>query len=137
MRRRLTELLRAVRGGRAALWVAVALAWVGLNLGAALYAPRAHGQRLTDVQEEVVRLYVKTRLCMRSAGTAAWRRRLPYSDAAHVQHFMVTVCGDPLRTRLQADGMPEEDARTILVRMSRTAYYQDVLGVPEPHEPNS
>lgn len=84
-----------------------------------------------DHADWVLRLYVKTRTCMRSAGVAAFRRQ-PEVGAAHAQLFMTSVCADPMRVQLQIDGMPEWQSRCILARIARTTYYEDVLRVQEP-----
>lgn len=105
---------------------------VAAVLGLALTAQAQEPDiRLRDKQETVVRLYVRTKVCMRDAGDAALREHLS-RDGRVVQLFMVSFCGDPLRRQMQLDGAPEAEARATLARMARTSYYVDVMRVPEP-----
>lgn len=114
-----------------AILVLVALAGV---LGSAQAQRPSEIIRDNARRDLMVSLFVSTKRCMRSAGLAAAQRN---DDPLSIQHFMVTVCADPLRVHLQHDRMTEEEARQLLVRMARTSYYEDVLRKPEPpYQPN-
>lgn len=115
---------------------ALALACWGLSLAAAVAGCRwAHAQpdpRLAPKQQRLVEVYVQTRRCMVSAGRAA-RARGHFQP--EVRNLMATVCGGPMVAFLRND-MPQDEALGVVARMTRTAYYEDVLGLPEPNEKN-
>jgi hypothetical protein len=79
-------------------------------------------------QDLLVDMYVRTRKCMRSAGTAAHERG---NDASHTQYFMVSVCSTAMLSFLRRD-MPEDEAQSFMLRMTRNSYYEDVLHTQEP-----
>lgn len=115
---------------RLALHIAVGAAVLAFEV----YASRAGAQPVPrDMPQlerrELVSEYVRTKVCMRSAGIAAYRRS---DDARMVRLFMVAVCGGPFQGLLERGGTPQDRARDTVDRMARTSYYEDVLGVPEP-----
>lgn len=83
-------------------------------------------------QRTMLDLYVKTRVCLGDAARAILREGV--REPAIVQHFMVSMCGDPFRRQLQQDGMSEETARRTLVALTRQALYEDVLHQPLPKD---
>lgn len=91
-------------------------------------APACAQDFTTAKQQRMIDNYVRTRKCMRSAGTAAHERG---NDARHVQFFMLSVCSNEFSSFLSRD-MPQDQAQSILLRMARNSYYEDVLGTQEP-----
>lgn len=81
-------------------------------------------------QREMVSLYVRTRQCLGTAARAIMNQGV--LEEATVEHFMVTMCGDPFYGALRRDGMPEEQARRTLVALTKQALYEDVLHQPIP-----
>lgn len=114
-------------------WKALCLAAVLMAAAISMVPATAHAQRptapaLTDKQDQLVNVYLKTRRCMRSAGRAAHERS---DNPRDVQYFMVSVCSTAMLQFLMED-MSEDEARGYLLNITRTTYYEDVLGIPEP-----
>lgn len=84
-----------------------------------------YSPQLDAEQERMVHLYVRTRTCLGDAARAALRTG--EREPANVEHFMVSVCGNPFYQQLRRDGMPEEQARRTLVALTQKALYEDVL----------
>lgn len=82
---------------------------------------------LNPQQESFVSTFIRTRMCMASAGNAA-RARGAKADEAKL--FMKAVCGSSLYVFLRRD-MSEKEAQNTLQRLVHLSYYEDVLGIPE------
>lgn len=100
----------------------------GVLWGVAMFINDAYATPSEGDLKNFVRVYVQTKKCMRSAGTAAYMRG---DGAERTQYFMLSVCATPLYTMLRRD-MPEEAAQDNLLRIARTSYFEDVLQSTEP-----
>lgn len=86
----------------------------------------------TDIERKtMIRLYVRTRVCLGDAARAILRQGV--REPSIVQHFMVNMCGNAFFEQLRRDGMPEEQARLTLVALTKKALYEDVLAQPIPN----
>lgn len=108
--------------------IALALAAIVSQAAQAADLPYSHEEEIK--QQRIVRLYVRTRVCLGDAGRALMRQGV--REELVVRHFMVSVCGDPFYEQLRRDGMPEEQARRTLVELTKQALYEDILGQPIP-----
>lgn len=114
---------------RPALTIACGLLW-----GLAMFindAHAQHSQQYTETQNQFLTKYIQAKKCMRTTGTAArWRG----GSAEHVQYMMFSVCATPLYVFMQGT-FPEQQSLYNVIRITRTSYYEDVLGVEEPPLP--
>lgn len=98
-----------------------------LTIVIALVGLAAHAAPHPDAPD-MVRAYVTTKRCMTNVGQHHHRAHVP---AGRVQMHMVTVCAGPLLEVFLRD-MPAPKAQTLMMRIARTTYYEDVLRVEEP-----
>lgn len=104
--------------------LALAASFLG-SAQAATESPLQYDPKLDAQQRAMVRLYVRTRICLNDAGRAILRQGI--REPSIVKHFMTSMCADAFYEQLRRDGMPEEQARRTLVELTEKVLREDIL----------